>query len=78
MMVERIVPCMLSVIVPVSVQDSQQMGLKPVSWGLSIPAGVTLGVACPVVSDTPIYDGLYDMHIRPALIEEKNCLLSGQ
>ena len=31
---------LMLLIVPVRVQDSRCMGLGPVSWGLSIPAGV--------------------------------------
>ena len=55
-------------IVSVRVQDSRCMGLGPVSWGLSIPAGVRclvvlLVAVWPVVSDMPIYDEFLDVHV---------------
>jgi hypothetical protein len=43
------------------------MGLRPVSWGLSFPAGVRLIVVLlvvvwPVVSDMPIFDGVSNVY----------------
>jgi hypothetical protein len=61
-------PSLMLLIVPVRVQDSLYMGLGPVSWGLSFPAGVGLIVVLLVVvwpgaSDMPFYDGFLDVYV---------------
>jgi hypothetical protein len=59
---------MMSLIIPVRVQDSRCMGLGSVSWYISISDGVgflvvLLLVMWPVVSDMPIYDGFLDVNV---------------
>jgi hypothetical protein len=59
---------MVLLIVPLRVQDSLCIGLRSVSWDISVSSGVRLLVVIlvvmwPVVSDMPIYDGFLDVYV---------------